>query len=524
MTALTVQSLRALTQPITAGTFTTLLSGYYATNDGGGGHFVWTTDTTSVDDLGTVVVPASTPRTGCWKRIFADELNVKWFGAVGGDGLVDDTAAIQAALLAASHIPFDAPGGQYGYGGVVMFPHGRYLVTSKLVVNKGVSIIGEGRQTTEIKFTVGASIDGIGWESVTPTYGGCLRDIALVATAQNQCRNLVSLSQCYHFDIANCDIQGAGNNGIKISDCTSVTCQDSIITGNYNANVWVGTAGGGSSTTIRFRGCYFSLSTIGPGADVAGLGINFESCIFESNGISATGGDKLVKGYGIRVRGGNASLISSYFEDNCGWAMHLGTTDNTWMSVIDPLFQNGPNTTAGVGCILANKVLGGCFLGGDYSSVDKSIEFTALSVGVSVLGSYVGPHIPLYNVAGGKTISDYPGYISYADPGTGEYRLDGTHNVQIKGGVRLASITKGTYSWAGGPFAPNAYYTFIVPCVGSDQGDYAQVTCVPFAPNGMLCSASVVNPGDVNVTFYNPTVGTITFAATAINVMCTRIQ
>ncbi len=63
---------------------------------------------------------------------FADWVNVKDFGAVG-DGVTDDTAAIQAAI---NSLP--APG-------TVFFPIGLYQVSAELVVNQhGVTLLGMG--------------------------------------------------------------------------------------------------------------------------------------------------------------------------------------------------------------------------------------------------------------------------------------------------------------------------------------------------------------------------------------------
>src|SRR5690349_6913717 len=62
--------------------------------------------------------PDATPFTGLQGPVN----NVKAFGAVG-DGVTDDTAAIQAALNA---VP--------GIGGVVYVPAGTYLLTSGLAV------------------------------------------------------------------------------------------------------------------------------------------------------------------------------------------------------------------------------------------------------------------------------------------------------------------------------------------------------------------------------------------------------
>ena len=75
--------------------------GALTANDGGGGTFRWTSDTTTADDGGTVIVPnvSGWVRTGCWKRIFSGGLDPRWFGVLA-DNQTDDTAAWQNCINA----------------------------------------------------------------------------------------------------------------------------------------------------------------------------------------------------------------------------------------------------------------------------------------------------------------------------------------------------------------------------------------------------------------------------------------
>ena len=84
--------------------------GYYTPGDGGGGRFYWDAAATEVDNCGTIIVPDAKPTAGRWKRLVEGPLSVKWFGAKG-DGITDDSPAIQRAVNVGPHIVF--PPGTY---------------------------------------------------------------------------------------------------------------------------------------------------------------------------------------------------------------------------------------------------------------------------------------------------------------------------------------------------------------------------------------------------------------------------
>jgi hypothetical protein len=103
---------------------------------------------------------------------FADVVNVKDFGAVG-DGVVDDTAAIQAAAAYISNI-----------GGELFFPKGIYYITNHFYINgSNVKISGAGMGATIIK--VGAWVDGILIAKGGPTYPSNLVGVIENITIEN---------------------------------------------------------------------------------------------------------------------------------------------------------------------------------------------------------------------------------------------------------------------------------------------------------------------------------------------------
>ena len=111
-------SLRDYAGPQTAA----YISGFLATKAPSGiaGNFVVDgKDTTSADNGGTIIVDAAGRR---WKRQFCGPAYVEWFGAKG-DGVSDDTLAIQAAINAAMVV-----------NGAIGFGPRNYLVTAQLLV------------------------------------------------------------------------------------------------------------------------------------------------------------------------------------------------------------------------------------------------------------------------------------------------------------------------------------------------------------------------------------------------------
>ena len=94
------------------------------------GLFVWNGSAWASADFNEFTNFAATGTTFARNLVtrYADVINVKDFGAVG-DGVTDDTAAIQAAIDVQK--------------GPVFLPNGIYLVSSEIVIKDGTGIIGE---------------------------------------------------------------------------------------------------------------------------------------------------------------------------------------------------------------------------------------------------------------------------------------------------------------------------------------------------------------------------------------------
>jgi hypothetical protein len=125
------------------------LLGYYTGADGGGGVFWYNpSDTTSADNGGTIIVDAAARR---WYREIGGPLSVKSFGAKG-DGVTDDTAAVQAVL---------------NTGQTIYVTKGTYLVSSTLTCsNVGQVIFGNGDSSIFMTNSAASAIFTINANSV----------------------------------------------------------------------------------------------------------------------------------------------------------------------------------------------------------------------------------------------------------------------------------------------------------------------------------------------------------------------
>ena len=120
----------------TSGTVVTFVTGLHV-----GASVKFTTSAINASSYGTAFdISYTAPYTGSVPTNVGDKLaqyvSVTDFGAVG-DGVTDDTVAIQAALDAI------ASKSASSIGGTVFVPSGRYLITAPLGISLGTSILGE---------------------------------------------------------------------------------------------------------------------------------------------------------------------------------------------------------------------------------------------------------------------------------------------------------------------------------------------------------------------------------------------
>lgn len=120
-----------------------LKSGTYPDRGRGGGTFRWISDVPLAAEDGGRYIRHATITTGMWERVLQGQIpNVKMWGA-RGDGMTDDTRAIQAALVGIRGSPHWAQRGR-APANVLIFPSGIYRITDTIVIFSGAHIRGEG--------------------------------------------------------------------------------------------------------------------------------------------------------------------------------------------------------------------------------------------------------------------------------------------------------------------------------------------------------------------------------------------
>lgn len=298
------------------------VTGYYSPGDGGGGHYWYDpTDTTSADNGGTVIVATD---GGRWHlELFSQSISLKQFGALG-DGITDDTAAIQSVLnyaltqtQANKNIEIIVPMGAYlhgpvsfdpaafkGYGRVrVKGTFGASVLLSSVATQTGVfwkigkyGGYGSGADWVfeDLSFKSNSQSNGVGvyLEALTwtPRFENCIFEGFYLSIQANSCINM-EIKGCFFISSAAwAFIQGESSTGIsgldqppantRISHCYFGWRPEGT---NKPGGAIVGTAAPGSSLGYNciIDSCVFEEHTNTAIADLAALSA-VTNCWFES--------------------------------------------------------------------------------------------------------------------------------------------------------------------------------------------------------------------------------------------------
>ena len=232
----------------------------------------------------------NTVLTGSWN---ISNINVKWFGAKG-DGITDDTIAIQSAI---SSFP------------KVYFPNGKYVITSPINFTRNYSLIDYYKR----EYIDQISIEIIG-ENKTNTIinnkgngyafiiDGNVNNTSTTSTLLGQSNNILS----------NIQIIGDGvNNGVYLNSITGLIISNIFFKNIGNAIVFGGSnpPDAGTTSNIDVSNCQFMYCNNGIVSEISRIsGCSISSSIFRyihNWAISLTSIETSIKGCSISSCGNN---------------------------------------------------------------------------------------------------------------------------------------------------------------------------------------------------------------------------
>ena len=395
-----ISSLRSLTSVATDATY--IVKGYYTVNDGGGGTFVWDSNSTATEDNGSIIKVTSIP-TGRFYRLNIDRVNVKYFGAKPGGGNADATTNYNAIKDAIAYINKSD-----SESSVLYFPRGTYYSNS-LSSDDGidfryVNIVGDCKRKSILKLADGESSPLIYTDLYFETY---IRDIQFngnktQATAEYtvhfknpNCYTVhmidvyfrdanevgLYLEHITHFTLDKVDAKYGGIGGIKVFSCLSVSINHTDVEQNTDYGILVKSI---RSAKDRYATPLIYINN--PYCEQNGTGIILESICR----VNIQGG-YLYEGIFLKITddgNGGYSLFNKVKGVSVGYIKitsgNYGNTFDEWIPIIDEDGRNG----------------GREFLEWDYLS--QNFNGSALNTAYPTnLGSKT------YTIAAGNTVS-YP--------------------------------------------------------------------------------------------------------------------
>jgi len=317
----------------------------------------------------------------------SDGYNVKAFGAAG-DGVADDTAAIQAAISAT-----DASASVVT-GGMVYLPRGRYNITDTLSVTTSlgtlasVTIFGEGIHNTVIDVQTMAGTAAIYFEDSTYC---ALKDLQLLGNFK--CSAGLQVNNGSHIWLERVFSQNFINDCFKIERCFMTTlsgCRakggDSTITGFNFAS--------GYNTSLNVINCYaLDMNAVGQGYDIKDMSYSvFSACAADRPGRH---GYRVRNTSGVVFNGCGAEISQrAAFSFSASAALDSASIIKGTRAIINGgTLVSSSQIAAGYGAISANQE--------DTSIIDVTInDLTTLTTNgnsTQTFGAHSDNNLRLYN-------------------------------------------------------------------------------------------------------------------------------
>lgn len=321
-------------------------------------------------------------------------VSVKDSGAVG-DGVTDDTSAIQSAINTVQ-----------GFGGgVVFFPTGTYKTTSTLnVTSNAVYLLGEGRQASIIAPTA-MSTANILFNGVSQ---GGLDSLAIIPSALGATA-AVRLTNCHNTTITNFLISGNSTIGVWVQGGASQflsTISDFEIAGCSTAGIQIGGGSGLVQDTTVSNGiiasCYNGILL----TNSSGTYISAVDVISSINAGVATypaTGEKTTACLFDRVLADTSAASGFSFFNNGGTVTDINLV-NCWSATNNQHgfhFANGVNGVLMSGCRVINNKRHGILIegGANYTINGCQVGMNSMQGGALYSGIAVGAGVSHFNIS-----------------------------------------------------------------------------------------------------------------------------
>lgn len=221
---------------------------------------------------------------------FSERTNVKDFGAVG-DGVVDDTSAIQAAVNSS-------------IGKTVYFPSGFYKITAPILLPNSniIKIVGDGKYNSRIFANPAVSLTSIFDTNPLQIYDTLeISDIGFLGN--NKAGSALRCEHLIHAKFENNLVMNTTSSGIRFNDGYNILIQNNIIVDNFGDGI-SGTGANINNVNILNNQIY---ANDGVGVLVAnGLAVNVTGNGIEGNKLAG------IMAYDIKA----LNIDDNYFERN----------------------------------------------------------------------------------------------------------------------------------------------------------------------------------------------------------------
>jgi hypothetical protein len=319
------------------------------------------------------VINAKGPTLGGIAALLAgNAINVKSFGAKG-DGVTDDTAAIQAAIDDASV-----------KSNQVSFPSGTYKISAPINVPTGAHLVGAGWTNSIIKLVSTSACLNLPAHSYRQT----IENMQITTDGTMVDQAIKINDNCNNWKISHVRIIYPNVNSFTTGILIGVTCYTGTIEDIEMYRCVTGISVGDVANYISFRRCSVTYCTTGIIFTGGGRGRVIDSCDIELNqdGVKTT-------------NNGDLQIVNTYFDANSGYdvwcAFGTNALDNLYMAG-NQFYKDVSGTYVRLNMAQNSTAtfIGNNFVGGGTGQTYTAIDSQGFSQAYSIQDHFQGMSAP----------------------------------------------------------------------------------------------------------------------------------